>query len=1005
MVVYSDIDNSILEFCKICKHVNRSGSFIGTEMDSQAHPHEHLMIVFFDALRIDDDMVISQKYQERRRRLKELLFHSPGPSPTADWGSLDFARLSSAKATEKLERLFSKAISQRREGLILKPCDGPYFSLSASTSCQHGGRIIKLKKDAIAGLGDTADFAIIGANYNVVEAHKLQSKNMKWTNFTLACLENKDEVLRFQARPRYMIMGTVAHPCVSVEDISHLCMVGQFSGEPFLCGTPPSKFDLTPSDVAVISVVFQKPFVVEVLGSGFDKPLHQSFYMLRHARVIKIHQDRMHADIISFNELQELARQAINIPDNLKQEEAEWLERLHVTGTPKRPKYLKTSSPFSQATTESPLSTKASPYRTSRKTSSMTLVRMDTSEMLPTESRHALGTPIKKQPRVNAGSIIIHELPTPPKSSAPINAQDQKHGQVTAVKELGKRQKRALDETEISSADGRPRKKTTLGQRTRNDSREAAGVTSLTTPYCKHDPIRGQPDERADGKIHKRTLDENTHPSKAWRFSQKPVLTTRAGNQSLKTESVLPAVTSSRTIYTASHVESKPLADITNSPPKMTLRELSITPSMITTSLAMDVNRTASKEASSSEDQTANSERHSCERKDLAGETVSLVEHVSIDMTSEVLCDLSGLIAEEDVLLKPTKTIDGMTNRTDEGCLENKQWQVYLTLHRRSVAKFYTRSPTGAEMLPLHHARLSVAVDHLTADIQKPVEDLSPISAGHYSHNAAFESLTAASYDDKMSKPNELSSPLSGESSASFYSASAQPEEVDEPYPDRALVSAAANAPLSTYFPEILSFPSPFQNHTFYLSPCISSTPYLTQNLVPLLDGQHTPASVSHWDRDIQPHLTPCDPVVSESQAYVGLQKAALVESRRIQPTADLAKKLMKLHLAKGEVIELWDWRVAEGLAEITEHLREHLNITSVLTRTGLSTSEAAEALRQTVVGSETWAKAERALAASYVGCVRFDATSKLNDHEAADVGAGLAAAAKWIGSCAGLSK
>ena len=940
MVVYSDIDNSILEFCKIRKHVNRSGSFIGTEMDSQAHPHEHLMIVFFDALRIDDDMVISQKYQERRRRLKELLFHSPGPSPTADWGSLDFARLSSAKATEKLERLFSKAISQRREGLILKPCDGPYFSLSASTSCQHGGRIIKLKKDAIAGLGDTADFAIIGANYNVVEAHKLQSKNMKWTNFTLACLENKDEVLRFQARPRYMIMGTVAHPCVSVEDISHLCMVGQFSGEPFLCGTPPSKFDLTPSDVAVISVVFQKPFVVEVLGSGFDKPPHQSFYMLRHARVVKIHQDRMHADIVSFNELQELARQAIKIPDNLKQEEAEWLERLQKTGTPKRPRYLETSSPFSQATTESPLSTKASPYRISRKTSSVTLVRMDSSEMLPTESRYALGTPIKKRPQVNAGSIIIiHELPTPPKSSAPIIAQDQKHGQVTAVKELGKGQKRTLDKTEIPSAGGRPRKKTILEKRTKSDSREAAGITSPTTRYCKHDQFRGQPDEREDGKMQKRTSDENTPPSRAWRFSQEPVLTTRAGKQSLKTGSVIPAVTSSRTIYTASHVSSKPLADITNSPPEMTLRQLLTTPSIITTSVAMDANRTASKEARSSEDQKANPERQSYEREDLAGETVS-----------------------------------------------------------------YARSPTGTEMLPLHHARLSVAVDHLTADIREPLEDLSPIAAGHYSRSAAFESLNAASYDDKMSKPNELSSPLSGESSASFYSACSQPEEFDEPHPDRAPVSAAANAPLSTYFPEILSFPSPFQNHTFYLSPCISSTPYITQTLVPLLDGQYTPASVSHWDRDIQPHLTPCDPVVSESQAYVGLQKAALVESRRIQPTADLAKKLMKLHLAKGEVIELWDWRVAEGLAEITKHLGEHVNITSVLTRTRLPTGEAVEALRQTVMGSETWAKAERALAASYVGCVRFDANSKLNVYEAADTGAGLAVAAKWIGRCAGFS-
>jgi hypothetical protein len=42
---------------------------------------------------------------------------------------------------------------------VLKGCDDPYFSLNSTKA------FIKLKKDYIAGLGDTADFAIVGVHY------------------------------------------------------------------------------------------------------------------------------------------------------------------------------------------------------------------------------------------------------------------------------------------------------------------------------------------------------------------------------------------------------------------------------------------------------------------------------------------------------------------------------------------------------------------------------------------------------------------------------------------------------------------------------------------------------------------------------------------------------------------------------------------------------------------------------------------------------------------------
>ncbi|KAF2174804.1 hypothetical protein K469DRAFT_685400 [Zopfia rhizophila CBS 207.26] len=50
---------------------------------------------------------------------------------------------------------FTRAITQRWEGLVLKERDDPYYSSSKNNG------FIKLKKDYIKGLGDTIDFAIV----------------------------------------------------------------------------------------------------------------------------------------------------------------------------------------------------------------------------------------------------------------------------------------------------------------------------------------------------------------------------------------------------------------------------------------------------------------------------------------------------------------------------------------------------------------------------------------------------------------------------------------------------------------------------------------------------------------------------------------------------------------------------------------------------------------------------------------------------------------------------
>lgn len=106
-----------------------------------------LMIVFYDIM-LPDDILCARQSQDRRRTLLERLVHCiPGQ---ADVGSRQVIRFSSTDAAESLRKALASAIAQRWEGLVLKGCHDPYPSL-----CQDRASI-KLKKDYIPGLGDTA---------------------------------------------------------------------------------------------------------------------------------------------------------------------------------------------------------------------------------------------------------------------------------------------------------------------------------------------------------------------------------------------------------------------------------------------------------------------------------------------------------------------------------------------------------------------------------------------------------------------------------------------------------------------------------------------------------------------------------------------------------------------------------------------------------------------------------------------------------------------------------
>jgi DNA ligase-4 len=324
MMVFSGTQNCILPFERIRSHVTRSGRYIGDQTDSPPEQGDHLAIVLFDILLLDDEIIMKKPVDERRKRLREVCRAIPGRSMRAEWTLIDFNE--TEKAKRRLVTQFAMSIAKRHEGLILKPCDEPYITLSR----EHQKSYIKLKKD-LMGMGDEADFAVIGASYNAQLAAASPVKNLAYNTFHLGCLINKSDVRRFQARPKYQRMGTIdcGGQCIPRDVLEASNMLARSFAVLFDPDDANRSFDLTASSTNhLMDVTFTTPLVFEVLGSKFAKPPGSNFYMLIFPRVTKLHQDRTVMDCPSFQELQEQAEASIAVPDAESQETREWVAKL-----------------------------------------------------------------------------------------------------------------------------------------------------------------------------------------------------------------------------------------------------------------------------------------------------------------------------------------------------------------------------------------------------------------------------------------------------------------------------------------------------------------------------------------------------------------------------------------------------------------------------------------------------------------------------------------------------
>lgn len=77
---------------------------------------------------------------------------------------------------------------------------------------------------------------------------------------------------------------------------------------PFTLSTPGHSVTIDQKGLSQPIELFKRPFVVEMMGAGFDKPGNVSYFALRSPLVQKVYLDRTIEDTVSFGELQEMAR-------------------------------------------------------------------------------------------------------------------------------------------------------------------------------------------------------------------------------------------------------------------------------------------------------------------------------------------------------------------------------------------------------------------------------------------------------------------------------------------------------------------------------------------------------------------------------------------------------------------------------------------------------------------------------------------------------------------------
>ncbi|TRX87925.1 hypothetical protein FHL15_011183 [Xylaria flabelliformis] len=301
-------------------HVVDGGSSASSH-SSSPHDYEHLMIVYYDVLLIDDESLLGIKNSERFQRLSEMVTCREGYAELVTRTTICTSRPSAVPA---LRELFAQCISSRGEGLVLKP-DEPYFDFT-TTFRPYSSCNIKLKKEYIQGWGEVGDFAVVGASYDAAKAREYRRLNVKWTHFFIGCLENEHQARARTEMPRFRVTNIVelTGPTLSAFWTQQSPISVPYKENTFI------QLDYTGRALAKKpTAIFPDPLVFDMRCFGFDREPNTQFWSMRFPQVDKVHHDRSYLDTTTFSELQEIAETATNVPDEEdSQEMRQWVKAL-----------------------------------------------------------------------------------------------------------------------------------------------------------------------------------------------------------------------------------------------------------------------------------------------------------------------------------------------------------------------------------------------------------------------------------------------------------------------------------------------------------------------------------------------------------------------------------------------------------------------------------------------------------------------------------------------------
>ncbi|CAG7554416.1 unnamed protein product [Fusarium equiseti] len=286
-------------------------------------PQEHLMIIYYDIMLLDDQSLINLRHSERFKILSDLVSCRKGWAELVPRQVVDFGQPLGAST---LRKAFALTILARKEGLVLKP-DEPYFDF-ADQRRKFSSCCIKLKKEYIGNFGDVGDFAVVGAKYEPLsKAMAYRIQGLKWTHFYIGCLDNREAVKSWKAKPEFTVVNVVELNETLLREVVTYSTpepIAPRENEAIILKQAPGIEQGSPP-----TVVFTKPLVFDLKCFSFDKVGNTGFWSLRFPSVTKVHFDRDFTDTMSFEQLQTLAKNATTASElEDSQENLQWIAKL-----------------------------------------------------------------------------------------------------------------------------------------------------------------------------------------------------------------------------------------------------------------------------------------------------------------------------------------------------------------------------------------------------------------------------------------------------------------------------------------------------------------------------------------------------------------------------------------------------------------------------------------------------------------------------------------------------